>query len=128
MVAIIRKYKAPIQNIFVKISRLLLIELHQLMAAYITERVPEELLTVQDDHLLLQIYRPRSILDQRIQQVRRHSLVRIPIPRPVSQPPKCKLLFRDNAHNGLTRATITFDGNVIFLKLPILSLIPSFSA
>jgi len=99
MVAIIRKYKTSVQNVFMKISRLLFIELYQLMPAYITEWVLEERCTVQIDHLLLQVYRQRGIFDQRIQQVGRHPLVRIPVSGPVSQPRKCKLIPRDMVHN-----------------------------
>lgn len=79
MVAIIHKHKSAMFNILLEVSSFLLVELHKLVTAQITERILKQFIAGQINDPFFQAERNGGVLQQRIQHVRRHTLVSIPV-------------------------------------------------
>jgi len=78
------KTNPPLATYLWKLALSCAIELYQLMAADIAEGVMEDIVALQVEYFLLQVYRDRRIFYQGVQQVGWHPLVGIPISGPVS--------------------------------------------
>src|SRR5690606_12527311 len=79
MVAIIHKHKSTIFNILLEVNSFLLVELHKLVSAQITKKILKQFIAGQINDPLFQAERNGGVLQQRIQHVRRHTLVSIPV-------------------------------------------------
>jgi hypothetical protein len=79
MVAVVYKHKSALLDVGFEVLSLFLRKLHQLMSTQIAKWTFENLGTAEFNDLFLFIYRNRRVLYQAIDQIGRHTLIRIPI-------------------------------------------------
>jgi hypothetical protein len=106
VVAIVGEDESAMANVFFQVLALFAGKLHEFMSAQVTKRATENLIAAEWYNVLGGVNRQSGVFDKRIENIDRHPLIHIPVPRLVLKAGKKE--FIAGCHAGVSSFYIRF--------------------